>query len=68
MEPAVEFPSWTDAAHPPACRPSPVGARLVPASHTSLPGLRAALPVQRATTRIFVFNHFDKIESVNGSN
>lgn len=40
MEPAVEFPSWADAA----------------------------LPVQRATTRIFVFNHFGKIESINGSN
>ncbi len=29
---------------------------------------RAALPVQRATTRIYVFNHFGKIESINGSN
>ena len=29
---------------------------------------RAALPVQRTTARIFVFNHFGKIESINGSN
>lgn len=59
MEPAVEFPSWADAARPPAHRP--------PAS-APLSRQRAALPVQRATTRIFVFNHFGKIESINGSN
>ena len=37
-----------------AASPSPASARLVPAS--------------RAATRIFVFNHFGKIESINGSN
>ena len=39
---------------PPALPPSPASARLVPAS--------------RAATRIFVFNHFGKIESINGLN
>ena len=46
---------------PASAPPSPVGARLVPASRT-------ALPSQRTTARIFVFNHFGKIESINGSN
>ena len=39
-----------------------------PAGRTPLSRQRTALPVQRATTRIFVFNHFGKIESINGSN
>ena len=68
------MPPTPDNQHLPSVPPSPVGAQLVPASAPLSPACaplsrqRTALPGQRATTRIFVFNHFGKIESINGSN